>query len=71
MSNTSFDSEELVTIDEILQLPPLRNIERATFNRLRRKGLFPYVVLGHKTYLYNPSAVLAALKSLEHPKKES
>lgn len=58
--------EELVTLQEPLHLPPLRKIERAQFGRLRRKGLVPYVRLGHKTYLYRPSAVIEALKRLEH-----
>jgi hypothetical protein len=62
-----FEEEELVPLEELLQLPPLRRIDPGQFGRLRRRGLFPYVQVGHKTYLYNPRKVLAALRELERP----
>jgi hypothetical protein len=71
MSNISvFEQEELVSLEELLQLPPLRRFPPDVFGRLRRRGLFPYVAIGHKTYLYNPARVLEALKKLERPAKE-
>jgi hypothetical protein len=61
------EEEELVTLEELLQLPPFRKIHPDTFGRMRRKGLFPYLRIGHKSYLYRPSDVLAALRQLERP----
>jgi hypothetical protein len=58
------DEEELLTERELLRLPPFRKL-KLRFGRLRRKGLVPYVRLGHKSYLYRPSAVLAAIRSME------
>lgn len=63
---TSFEEEEeLLTKEELLRLRPFRKLKSARFGRLRRQGLVPYVRLGHKSYLYRPSAVLAALRVLE------
>ena len=66
----NFKTEELVTIEEILALPQFRKIGRLAFKRLQRQGLFPYVLLGPKKFLYNPEKVIAALKRRERPAKE-
>ncbi len=59
--------EELIPLEELLALPPLRKLTPEAFGRLRRKGVFPYLRLGHKTYLYRVSQVLAALRRCERP----
>jgi hypothetical protein len=63
------EEEELVQLEELLQLRLLRRITPGQFGRLRRRGLIPFVELGHKTYLYSPAKVLAAFRKMERPAK--
>jgi hypothetical protein len=58
-------TEKLLTEEELLADEALKNVPRTKFGRLRRKGFVPFIKLGHKTYLYRKSRVLAALAKLE------
>ena len=60
-------TEELVTQEEVLRLPPFRHITPSMFARRRREGQFPFVRMGRKTYLYRISEVLAALRKFDRP----
>jgi hypothetical protein len=59
------DDEELLTEEELLTLPPFRKIKPRAFAELRRRGLVPFLPLGHRSYLYRASSVRAALRRLE------
>lgn len=69
-STTLISHEKFLTEEELLEDEFFKNITPTKFGRLRRLGLIPFLKLGHKTYLYQKSRVLAALAKLEsHSKK--
>lgn len=63
--STLTPEDALVTQAELLAMPAFRRVPARTFDALRRKGLVPFLLLGHKTYLYRPRAVAEALIRLE------
>jgi hypothetical protein len=52
----------LVTAEELLTLFP---ITPRQLRELRFRRKIPYITLGHRTIVYEPAAVLAALRKLE------
>jgi hypothetical protein len=64
---TDSATEELVTQDEILRLPPFRYVTASMFARRRREGFIPFVRLSRRVYLYRISEVLAALHEFDRP----
>jgi hypothetical protein len=60
-TSTEFPTGYL-TEPEVLRA--LRVVKPKKFGELRRKGLIPYVLLGHRSYIYDLDEVRRALKKL-------
>jgi len=55
---------QLLTQEEILQKIFGKRLHPKKFEEMRRRGLIPYVKMGHRTYMYDESAVRRALRRL-------
>jgi len=64
MVKTSLAPEQLLTQEEVLKKVFGNRLHPKKFEAMRRQGLIPYIKCGHRTFLYDESAIRRALGRL-------